>query len=160
MIKINVLFVCMGNICRSSTAEAVFRYYVAASGLSRYIVADSAATHAYHIGNAPDPRSQRHAARRGFDLSALRARQVAAVDYERFDYVLAMDEDNLALLEHHCPPAHAAKLALFMRYSEKGEATGVPDPYNGGTPGFEQVLDMVEDAAQGLLRHIRERHAL
>ena len=160
MIKINVLFVCMGNICRSPTAEAVFRYYVAAAGLSRHITADSAGTHAYHIGNAPDLRSQRHAERRGFHLSALRARQVAAADYERFDYVLAMDADNLELLARDCPPAHAAKLALFMRYGEQGEAQGVPDPYNGGTPGFEQVLDMVEDAAQGLLRHIRERYSL
>ena len=88
------------------------------------------------------------------------ARQVAAADYERFDYVLAMDADNLELLARDCPPAHAAKLALFMRYGEQGEAQGVPDPYNGGTPGFEQVLDMVEDAAQGLLRHIRERYSL
>lgn len=150
----------MGNICRSPTAEAVFRYYVAAAGLSRYITADSAGTHVYHIGNAPDPRSQRHAERRGFDLSALRARQVAAVDYEHFDYVLAMDADNLDLLARDCPPTHRAKLALFMRYSEKGDDSGVPDPYYGGTQVFEQVLDRVEDAAQGLLRHIREQYAL
>jgi protein-tyrosine phosphatase len=160
MNKIEVLFVCMGNICRSPTAEAVFRYYVAAAGLSQRIVVDSAGTHAYHIGNPPDARSQRHAERRGFDLSALRARQVVSDDYVRFDYVLAMDADNFALLARDCPPAHAAKLALFMRYGERGEAISVPDPYYGGTQGFERVLDMVEDAAQGLLRHIRERHAL
>ena len=160
MNKIEVLFVCMGNICRSPTAEAVFRYYVAAAGLSQRIVVDSAGTHAYHIGNPPDARSQRHAERRGFDLSALRARQVVSDDYVRFDYVLAMDADNFALLARDCPPAHAAKLALFMRYGERGEAISVPDPYYGGTQSFERVLDMVEDAAQGMLRHIRERHAL
>lgn len=160
MNKINVLFVCMGNICRSPTAEAVFCYEVAAAGLSRHVASDSAGTHAYHIGKAPDARAQRYAARRGFDLSAHRARQVAATDYEHFDYVLAMDADNLALLARHCPPAHAAKLVLFMRYGKKEDAVDVPDPYYGDKQGFEQVLDMVEDAAQGLLRHIRERHAL
>lgn len=150
----------MGNICRSPTAEVVFRHCVDSAGLLQRVGCDSAGTHGYHIGEPPDTRSQRHAARRGFDLSGLRARQVEPVDFERFDYVLAMDENNLTLLRRDCPQALAAKLDLFMRHGSQPETRAVPDPYYGGEQGFERVLDMVEDAAQGLLRHIREQHAL
>ncbi len=160
MSKIKVLFVCMGNICRSPTAEAVFRHAVSAAGLQQQIQCDSAGTHGYHIGDPPDDRSQRHAARRGYDLSALRARQVMADDFEKFDYLLAMDENNLSLLARDCPAAYAEKLALFMRHGVRQSAVAVPDPYYGGAQGFERVLDMVEDAAQGVLRHIRSAHNL
>lgn len=160
MNKINVLFVCMGNICRSPTAEAVFRHFVIDAGLNQHILADSAGTHGYHIGCPPDARSQRHAAKRGYELGALRARQIERADFARFDYLLAMDEDNLLLLAQDCPAEHVAKLALFMRYGMGGEAISVPDPYYGGARGFERVLDMVEEAAQGLLRHIRDHHSL
>jgi protein-tyrosine phosphatase len=158
--KINVLFVCMGNICRSPTADAVFKHLVAEAGLDQRIASDSAGTHAYHIGDPPDARAQRHAAKRGYDLSQLRARRVLKTDFERFDYLLAMDEKNLSLLARDCPAEHVAKLALFMRYSAKSEAIAILDPYYGGAQGFERALDMVEDAAQGLLRHIRARYSL
>lgn len=150
----------MGNICRSPTAEAVFKRYVKHAGLDQRIHSDSAGTHGYHIGDAPDVRSQWHAAQRGYDLSGLRARQVAVDDFARFDFVLAMDESNLALLRRDCPRAHASKLALLMTYGAGGETIAVPDPYYGGASGFERVLDMAEDAAQGLLRHIRSRYTL
>lgn len=157
---IRVLFVCRGNICRSPTAEAVFKHYVAQAGFGDVVLSDSAGTHDYHIGDAPDERSQRAAARRGYDLSMLRARQIARDDFSRFDYLLAMDDINLAAMQRLCQVELAQKPALFMSYGAKGEAIAVPDPYYGGAQGFERVLDMTEDAAQGLLRHIRERHKL
>lgn len=149
-----ILFVCMGNICRSPTAEGVFRARAAAAGLDLEI--DSAGTHAYHIGNAPDARSARHAAARGYDLSSQRARQFAAEDFERFDYVLAMDHDNLAILRRACPPQHRHKVRLFMEFATRSGSDIVPDPYYGGTNGFDQVLDYVEDAADGLLAALRK----
>jgi protein-tyrosine phosphatase len=160
MDKISVLFVCMGNICRSPTAEAVFKHYVAEAGLTAHVTIDSAGTHGYHVGEAPDARSQRYAAQRGYDLSGLRARKIESADFANFDYVLAMDENNLSLLARYCPNQHTAKLALFMTYGEGGKAVSVPDPYYGGARGFEKVIDMTEDAAQGLLRHIRFHHHL
>jgi protein-tyrosine phosphatase len=160
MVKINILFVCMGNICRSPTAEAVFKHYVVQAGLEQRIHSDSAGTHAYHIGEPPDARAQRHAAQRGYDLSALRARRVVSDDFVRFDVLLAMDEHNLSLLVRDCPQMHTEKLALFMQYSASGEAIAVPDPYYGGASGFERALNMAEDAAQGLLRHICVRYSL
>jgi protein-tyrosine phosphatase len=160
MNKISVLFVCTGNICRSPTAEAVFKQGVAKAGLDQHIHSDSAGTHDYHIGDPPDERSQRHAAKRGYDLSRLRARHVGKADFKTFDYLLAMDESNLSQLARVCPGEYAAKLALFMRYGASGKAIAVPDPYYGGAQGFERVLDMVEDAAQGLLHHIRNHHRL
>lgn len=149
-----VLFVCMGNICRSPTAEGVFRHLVEQQGLAGKIIIDSAGTHDYHIGDAPDARSQAAAARRGYDLSRLRARQVERDDFRKFDYVLAMDEANLELLRQQCPEASRGKLRLFLAFADKVELREVPDPYYGGAQGFEQVLDLVEHAARGLLRDV------
>jgi protein-tyrosine phosphatase len=149
--KTAVLMVCMGNICRSPTAEGVLRHRLAASGLADAVEVDSAGTHAHHIGNAPDERSQAHAARRGYDLGALRARRVTAADYEKFDYLLAMDWDNLALLEEDCPPRYRDKVGLMMRFARQHTAPTVPDPYYGGDAGFERVLDYLEDACDGLI---------
>jgi protein-tyrosine phosphatase len=151
-----VLFVCMGNICRSPTAEGVFRHLVEQQGLAAKIIIDSAGTHDYHIGNPPDARSQAAAARRGYDLSGLRARQVVPDDFAAFDYVLAMDKGNLDLLRQQCPEASRGKLKLFLAFAEHIEMREVPDPYYGGAQGFEQVLDLVEHAAQGLLRDITQ----
>lgn len=149
-----ILFVCMGNICRSPTAEGVFRARAQAAGLDLEI--DSAGTHAYHIGNAPDARSTRHAAARGYDLSGQRARQFAAADFERFDYLLAMDHDNLEILQRACPPRHRHKVRLFMEFATRSGSDIVPDPYYGGTQGFDTVLDYVEDAADGLIAVLRK----
>jgi len=148
----------MGNICRSPTAEAVFRHFVDREGLSEAIKIDSAGTHDYHIGDAPDGRTQRVASQRGYDMSALRGRQVGAVDFARFDYVLAMDEANLAILERLRPQDAESHLGLFLEFAEKHEEREVPDPYYGGAPGFEHVLDLVQDAANGLLKHIKQQH--
>lgn len=155
---VNVLFICMGNICRSPTAEAVFRRRVAGAGLTQQIQIDSAGTHDYHIGDAPDKRAQQVALGRGYDMSDLRGRQVEAEDFSRFDYVLAMDMANLAILQRLCPPPQQMRLGLFLNYARRHEEREVPDPYYGGTEGFERVLDMVEDAAEGLLEHIRQQH--
>lgn len=157
MQPVRVLFICMGNICRSPTAEAVFMHCVATAGMKDRIYCDSAGTHDYHIGNAPDARAMQAATRRGYDMSGLRARQVNLRDFEEFDYVLAMDRDNLRLLQQQCGTKHAHKLSLFMECAEGSVELEVPDPYYGGAQGFERVLDMVENAAQGLLRRIRDR---
>lgn len=149
MTQPSILFVCMGNICRSPTAEGVFRARARQAGLDLHI--DSAGTHAYHVGSAPDARSMRHAQQRGYDLSAQRARQVSAADFEAFDHILAMDHDNLAILTSRCPAAHQHKLGLFMQYAERSHSDIVPDPYYGGARGFDTVLDYVEDAADGLI---------
>ena len=156
--KISVLFVCMGNICRSPTAEAVFRHYVENAGLSEYILIDSAGTHDYHVGEPPDTRAQRSAQQRGYDMSKLRGRQVGADDFRRFDYILAMDRANLAILQHITPPDSITQPQLFLEYARHHREREVPDPYFGGMDGFEQVLDMVEDAAQGLLEDIRQQY--
>jgi protein-tyrosine phosphatase len=154
-----VLFVCMGNICRSPTAQGVFRHLVAQAGLAEQVRIDSAGTHNYHPGSPPDERSQMHALRRGYDLSAQRARRVRPLDFEEFDLILAMDWDNLTLLEDDCPPAHAHKLKRFMEFAPHLTQSVVPDPYHGGEQGFEVVLDYVEQAAKGLLEHVRRRLA-
>ena len=157
MKKTSVLFICMGNICRSPTAEGVFRHMVQALALDNKILTDSAGTHDYHVGDAPDRRAQQAAARRGYELSDLRGRQVCVEDFSRFDYILAMDNHNLKILERQCPTEHKHKLRLFLEFSAKFKEREVPDPYYGGAHGFENVLDMVEDAAQGLLEEIRKR---
>jgi protein-tyrosine phosphatase len=157
-IKIGVLFVCMGNICRSPTAEAVFRHYVENAGLSEQIQIDSAGTHDYHIGDPPDARTRRAAQQRGYDMEGLCGRQVEAEDFKRFDYVLAMDRANLAILQRLAPSASGTQAQLFLEYARHHAEREVPDPYYGGADGFERVLDMVEDAAEGLLQHIRQRH--
>ncbi len=148
----------MGNICRSPTAEAVFRHYVEKEGLAEHIHIDSAGTHNYHIGDAPDARTQRAAKQRGYDMSQLRGRQVGAGDFKRFDYVLVMDEANLSILEQLRPRDAESHLGLFLEFAERHDEREVPDPYYGSADGFERVLDMVEDGTNGLLRHIRERH--
>ncbi|MDB5925045.1 MAG: low molecular weight phosphotyrosine protein phosphatase [Betaproteobacteria bacterium] len=154
--KIRVLFVCLGNICRSPTAEGVFRQLVKEAGLANTIEVDSAGTGDYHIGERPDPRACWAASRRGYDLTPLRARQVTRRDFEQFDYVLAMDEQNLRALKQLAPEEQAHKLKMLTDFCSNGECT-VPDPYAGGPQGFEFVLDLVEDAAQGLLRQIGTR---
>lgn len=154
--NISVLFVCLGNICRSPTAEGVFRKLVADAGLAEKIHIDSAGTHAFHSSEPPDRRAQAAALRRGFELSDIRARRVSANDYEQFDFILAMDGDNLAVLRERAGEECTATIRLFLDFSESSRETEVPDPYYGGTAGFERVLDIVEAAAGELLRHIRE----
>ncbi len=146
-----VLFICMGNICRSPTAEGVFRRMVEEAGLQDEIRIDSAGTHDYHAGDPPDRRAQLHARQRGYDLSELRARQVRAADFTDFDLILVMDRRNLDTLLNVCPREHAHKLRLFLEYAPMWPETEIPDPYYGGETGFERVLDMVEDASRGLL---------
>jgi len=155
--QFSVLFLCMGNICRSQTAHGVFRHLVIKQGLEHQIRIDSAGTHNYHPGKAPDARSQKHARQRGYDLSDLRARQIAVRDFEQHDLLLAMDWDNLALAQQDCPPEHQRKLRRLTEFCIKHEATVVPDPYYGGEAGFEHVLDLIEDACNGLLEHVRQR---
>lgn len=152
-----ILFVCMGNICRSPTAEGVVSNIITNNGLEDLIKVDSAGTHGYHIDEPPDRRTREAALRRGVHLSGLRARKVVPEDFERFDLLLAMDRDNLALLKRGARPEHHAKLGLFMRYASRFEVEEVPDPYYGGEEGFELVLDMAEDAGQGLIEALLDR---
>lgn len=155
MTPYSILFVCMGNICRSPTAHGVFAHQVQALGLSRAIRVDSAGTHNYHPNSPPDARAQQHAAQRGYDLSGLRARKIQAADFESFDLILAMDWDNLALLQAACPSEHQAKLRRLTEFCLTHNSPVVPDPYYGNAAGFEHVLDLVEDACTGLLRHVQ-----
>lgn len=153
--EFSVLFVCMGNLCRSPTAEGVFRHLVRQAGLQDRIRIDSAGTHDYHVGSPPDERSCHHASLRGYDLSELRARQVQAADFAHFDLILAMDWENLALLQEDCPPEHRPKLRRLMEFAPPALGDIVADPYYGGGRGFETVLDHIEAACAGLLEHIR-----
>ncbi len=155
--KIKVLFVCMGNICRSPTAEGVFRNLVRTEGLDGVIETDSAGTHSFHIGKKPDSRARAAALRRGIDISDLRARQVTSHDFDYFDRILAMDESNLALLMGDCPSVHREKIDLFLRCAPRLSEKEVPDPYFGGDDGFEYVLDLIEAASRGLLEDVRRR---
>jgi protein-tyrosine phosphatase len=150
-----VLFVCMGNICRSPTAEGVLRKLLAERAPELDVQIDSAGTHGYHKGAAPDPRACRAAERRGVDLKTLRARQVTERDFEHFELVLAMDEQNREFLLESCPPEYRHRGRLLLEFAPHLERREVPDPYYGGSTGFEHVLDLVEDAAQGLLEHLR-----
>ena len=147
----------MGNICRSPTAEAVFRRLVVAKAPDLPLRIDSAGTHGYHVGAPPDRRAQAAARRRGIDMSALRARRLVPEDFARFDYVLVMDEQNRADAIEIAPPAHAATLRLFLEYAPALGRLEVPDPYYGGETGFEEVLDLVEEASRGLLDELRAR---
>jgi len=156
---IKVLFVCMGNICRSPTAEGVFRHTVHEAGLADKISTDSAGTHAYHIGSEPDHRAQAASRNRGIDLSDLRGRQVNPSDFTEFDYVLAMDHSNHADLLEVAGGA-ADNLHMFLEFADNFNEQEVPDPYYGGAQGFENVLNMVEDASLGLLKHIQSKHPL
>lgn len=154
---IKVLFVCMGNICRSPTAEGVFRQKVNEAGLSELIDIDSAGTHAYHIGSQPDHRAQSAAKNRGVDLSSLRGRQIQNSDFDEFDYVLAMDHSNHTDLEA-VASGPASNLHMFLNFADNFSEEEVPDPYYGGDQGFEHVLDLIEDASRGLLTHIQSKH--
>lgn len=160
MNAVSVLFVCMGNICRSPTAHAVFRHKVGLRGWSDAVAVDSAGTHNYHPDSPPDERSQAHAAKRGYDLSDLRARQIQAADFAAFDLILVMDLDNLALVREQCPPAHRHKVRRLTEFSLQFDSAAVPDPYYGGAKDFEQVLDLVEDACDGLLQHVSRQAQL
>ena len=141
----------MGNICRSPTAEGVLRTLVARDGLAAYFEIDSAGTHGYHVGAPPDARSRKAALERGYDLSQLRARRVNELDFKHFDRILSMDRENLSLLQRACPDEHRHKLGLFLECAENRDEDEVPDPYYGGEDGFEHVLDLIEDAARGLI---------
>ena len=155
---VRILFVCLGNICRSPTAEGVFRSLVAAKGLSDRVVIDSAGTGNWHIGSPPDRRSQAHALRRGIDLSGLRGRQVRAHDFDDFDLLVAMDRSNVASLSALAPDADARERIVLLRsFDPDADSDEVPDPYTGGADGFEHVLDLVEAASQGLLAEVERR---
>jgi protein-tyrosine phosphatase len=152
----DILFVCLGNICRSPTAEGVFRQRVRAAGLADQVRIDSAGTGDWHVGKSPDPRTCRAALRRGYDLGALRGRQVVVEDFHRFDLILAMDHDNLLRLKDIQPEGARAELDLWLRRYGLGLGV-VPDPYCGGADGFEQVLDLIEQASDALLAEIKGR---
>lgn len=154
-----VLFVCLGNICRSPTAQGVFEHLVAEAGLEDRVEADSAGTHAYHAGEPPDERAQMEAARRGVDLSRQRARAVTESDFAEFDFILAMDSSNLSILESRCPPEYRERVARLLDFAPELGETDVPDPYYGGQHGFSRVLDLVEAGARGLLAHIETSRA-
>ena len=155
---IRVLFVCMGNICRSPTAEGVFRHVVEEAGLSMQIEIDSAGTSDFQKGDPPDKRAQQVALRRGYNLSRLKARQVRPQDFHEFDHILAMDMKNLRDLNAIYPDGAKAKVSLMLDYAQKSTLREVPDPYYGGPQGFELVLDLVEDAGRGFLQHLIERN--
>jgi protein-tyrosine phosphatase len=154
MSQIKVLFVCMGNICRSPTAEGVFRKVIADKGTEDRFLVDSAGTHAYHVGEPADSRAQQTAKRRGVDLSKIRARKVERSDFEYFDYVLAMDADNYRMLIATSPIEHHHKISLFLDYASQRSEQDVPDPYYGGANGFEHVFDLVEDASIGFYQSV------
>lgn len=152
--RTRVLMVCLGNICRSPTAQGVFENLVRQRGLEHLIEVDSAGTSGWHIDKPPDARSSRAAQRRGYDISAQRGRQVTARDFLNFDYVLAMDDQNLQALRTLCPADYSGYLGRLLDFARQRHYVDVPDPYHGGSEGFELVLDLIEDAAEGLLQHI------
>ena len=156
MRKTRILFVCMGNICRSPTAEGVFSSLLKEQGVKKQVEIDSAGTHAYHVNEVPDFRAQKAAKNRGVDLSGIRARKVVFADFEDFDYVLAMDNDNYAILTETCPAEYKHKIKYFLDYAPHVGVREVPDPYYGGGYGFDRVLDMVEEASVGLLNSLKQ----
>jgi len=153
---VKVLFICMGNICRSPTAEGVFRFVVKEAGLADKIEIDSVGTGSWHVGDPPDRRSQEAAARRGIDISHQRSRQISSDDILEFDYLVAMDRSNIDNLEHLVPADMTQKLSRFLEFAPKLNHSDVPDPYYGGVSGFDVVLDLIEEASKGLLAHIRK----
>lgn len=153
----SVLFVCMGNICRSPTAHGVFRHMVKTQGLERSIRVDSAGTHNYHPNSPPDERSQEHAKKRGYALHDLRARQIRDHDFDAHDLIVVMDWDNLEEVKERCPPQHLSKLRRLTEFCSVHKSDVVPDPYYGGVQGFERVLDLVEDGCAGLLAEAKSR---
>jgi len=156
---VKILFVCMGNICRSPTAQGLFQQMIREQGLDKRILVDSAGTHSYHIGNPPDSRSQAVARRRGIDLSKLRSRRLVRDDFIKFDYLLGMDSDNIADMHAIRPDEASAQLQLMLEYSKRYSQRDIPDPYFGND-GFEMVFDMIDDASRGLLEHIRSEHEI
>ena len=157
MATYSILFVCMGNICRSPTAHGVFRQKVNQHDLTGTVAVDSAGTHDFHPNCPPDERSQAHAAKRGYDLSDLKARQIQRADFETFDLIAVMDMDNLAQERDDCPTEYRHKVRRLTEFCLQFDSPVVPDPYYGGAQGFEHVLDLVEDACDGLIQHIRQR---
>lgn len=157
--RTRVLFVCLGNICRSPTAEIIFQRLVDKENLNDQILIDSAGTGDWHIGKAPDRRAREAAMARGYNMSHLRGRQVQPDDFHEFDYVLAMDRDNLANLKRIKPADFEGHLGLFLPFGDQQSHDEVPDPYFGGAEGFELVLDLIESASAGLLQHIKSQHS-
>jgi protein-tyrosine phosphatase len=151
----NLLIVCMGNICRSPMAQAVFSKQLSDAGLSRQISVDSAGTHANRIGERPDPRAATALLRRGYSTGRIRSRRIEAEDFQKFDFVLAMDSDNLANLRESCPAEHLAKIKLFLDFDDLPNDTDVPDPYYGNAQGFERVLDLCESGVTGWIKRLR-----
>lgn len=156
MEKIKVLFVCMGNICRSPTAEGVFAALIESEGIANQFEIDSAGTHAYHVGDSPDLRAQKAAKDREIGLGHIRARKVIVGDYEDYDYLLVMDNDNYEILMEYCPEQYQHKVKHFLEYAPQLNTLEVPDPYYGGKYGFERVLDMVEEASVGFLNSLKQ----
>lgn len=156
--KHRIMFVCMGNICRSPTAHAVMQKIVDDHGLTDSFEIQSSGTHAYHVGDSPDKRSQETAKSRGIDMTDLRAQKISITDYDYFDWILAMDQDNLDLVNYYAPENPSANCCLLMNFSDNSiDVSEVPDPYYGGSQGFEDVFDMVENACLGLLEHIQKQ---
>ena len=158
--EVRVLFVCLGNICRSPTAHGVFENLVASRGFGREIAVDSCGTGDWHVGHPPDRRAAAEALKRGYEIGHLRARQVEPADFARFHYILAMDRTNLADLQAMCPPDFSGRLGLFLSYAPDAGLEEVPDPYYGSDDGFTRVLNLVEEASEGLLEEIRSAHSL
>ncbi|MBL8519126.1 MAG: low molecular weight phosphotyrosine protein phosphatase [Betaproteobacteria bacterium] len=158
--RTRVLFVCMGNICRSPTAEGVFRRLVEQSPLRGKVDIDSAGTTGAHAGQAPDPRAIEVAARRGYDLTPLRARQVTPADFEQSDFVIAMDDMNVRYLKGMCPTRLAQRIELLLDYGGEEDEAEVPDPYYGSLQDFEHTLDLIEEGCQGLLEYLADLHLL
>lgn len=155
--SVGVLFVCLGNICRSPTSEGVFRKLVTEENLDVEVFVDSAGTAGFHKGSRPDRRAMNAAARRGIDLSMLRARRITQSDFSKFDYIIGMDVMNYSDLNVMVPNNYRGRIALFMEFADGWQENEIPDPYYGGPTGFERVLDMIEDASKGLLREIKHR---
>lgn len=154
-----ILMVCLGNICRSPLAQGVMEQRLRKSGLFHEIKVDSAGTHGYHVGESPDPRAMEAAARRGYDISGQRARRVRDGDFQSFDYIFAMDHENLQHLTARCPAAEAERIKLLLDYAPGADGQEVPDPYYGGEDGFEQVLDLIEAAVDGFLLELKARES-